>query len=119
MDDSRWIWRYDQRSGPFTVAQLTRLARDGEINHRTLFWSERRAEWLPLRGLLFDLFPGQLVDMRRVGIQRMRVLGSGLDSDCAACKRLADQVYPISKPPVLPPRRCTCNPWCRCTIVAA
>jgi hypothetical protein len=117
VDESRYILWHDQRSGPFTVTQLMGLARDREITHRTLFWSERRGEWLPLRGLLFDLYPSQVPDMQRVGVQYVRVLGSGVD-DCAACKRAADRVYPIHKAPVLPLSRCNCNPWCRCVIVA-
>ena len=118
MEVSRYILWHDQRSGPFTVAQLARLAKDGEINHRTLFWSERSAEWQAQRGLLFDLYPGQLPDMQRVGVRYVQVLGSGV-ADCAACKRLHDRAYPIEKAPKLPPSRCTCNPWCRCVIVAA
>jgi hypothetical protein len=116
-EESRYIFWHNQRSGPFTVVQLMRLARDREISHRTLFWSERSAEWLPLRGLLFDLYPSQVSDMQRVGVQYVRVLGAG-DDDCAACKRAADRVYPIRKAPVLPLSRCTCSPWCRCVIVA-
>ncbi len=117
VEESRYILWHDQRSGPFTVTQLMGLARDREITHRTLFWSERRGEWLPLRSLLFDLYPSQVSDMQRVGVQYVRVLGSGVD-DCAACKRAADRVYLIHKAPVLPLSRCTCNPWCRCVIVA-
>jgi len=104
MDDCRYILWHDQRSGPFTVAQLMRLAKDGEISHRTLFWSERRTKWLPLRGLLFDFCPSQVPNMQRVGIQYVRVLGSGLD-DCAACKRIANRVYPIQTAPAGPPSR--------------
>jgi hypothetical protein len=119
MDETRWIWWFKQLSGPFTVAQLGRLAKDREIDHRTLFWSERLQQWLPLRGLLFDLFPDRVTDMRKAGIQRVRVLGSGTAEECSACKRLADQTYPIEHPPVLPPGRCSCNPWCRCVIITA
>jgi hypothetical protein len=50
--DSHWLWKDGQRKGPFTGQQLHRMAKLGEINNHTLFWSERRQQWLPLLHLL-------------------------------------------------------------------
>jgi hypothetical protein len=56
MDDAHWLWK-EQREGPFTVQQLYRMVKRGEIDNHTLFWSERRREWLPLVQLLSDSVP--------------------------------------------------------------
>ena len=118
MNDSRWLWNDEQHSGPFTIDQLYCMAKRGKIDHRTLFWSDRCHQWLPLRGLIFDVYPSRLGEMRRAGITRVRVIDSGTGEDCSVCQDLAGRTYPIDAAPTLPAKGCTCVPWCRCIIIA-
>ena len=61
--------------------------------------------------------PDRLDEFAKAGVKRVRILGSG-EKDCPACAALADQIFPIDAPPVLPPERCWCVPWCRLILVA-
>jgi len=117
--DAYWLWKDQQRTGPFKIQKLYRMAKRGEIDNHTPFWSERRQKWLPLLHLLCDMYPDRdrLDQMRDVGIKRVKVIGSGLD-DCDACRKLTGQLYATENAPQLPPKDCTCTPWCRCTIAA-
>ena len=55
------------------------LSSRGEIDNHTLFWSDRREQWLALVNLLDDIYPKrERVDqMRQAGIERVEVLGTG------------------------------------------
>ena len=119
MDDAHWIWKA-QSKGPLTVQQLYRMVKRGEIDNHTLFWSERRREWLPLVQLLSDMYPDRdsLNQMRRVGITRVKMLASVLAENCDACRKLAGLTYSIDSAPELPPEDCTCFPWCGCLHIA-
>ena len=57
MEDARWLLKEEQRTGPFTVRQLYRMVRRGEISNQTLFWSDRRQKWLTLVHLIDDIYP--------------------------------------------------------------
>jgi hypothetical protein len=105
--DAHWLWKDQQRRGPFTVQQVYRMAKRGEINNHTPFWSERSQQWLPLLHLLKDMYPDrdQLDQMRNAGIKRVKVIGSGLDDDCDACRKLTGQLYAIDDAPELPPKK--------------
>ena len=118
MEDTRvWLWWYNQRSGPFTIARLY------DINNLTPFWSERSKQWLPLLHLLHDMYPDRerLDQMQRAGIKRVKVIGWGPgweDRNCDACRKLIDCTYPIDAAPELPPKDCACTPWCGCLHIA-
>ena len=123
MDDAHWIIWKKQRKGPFTVQQLYRMVKRGEIDNHTLFWSERRREWLPLVQLLSDMYPhgDRLNQMQRAGIKRVKVIGWGPgweERNCDACRKLIDCAYPIDAAPELPPEGCMCFPWCGCLHIA-
>lgn len=119
MKDTRWLWIDEQQSGPFSVDQLYRMARRGEIGPQTLFWSDNRQMWLPLSGVMFDIEPEEFQQMHECGITRVEILDSGTGEDCPTCHALTGRPYPIATVPALPPDGCTCVPWCRCTIIAA
>jgi len=94
--------------------------KSGEITNRTRFWSDRSKKWLPLSYLLHDFYPNRdrLDQSRRAGIKRIKIIGSGLDeSNCDRCRNLFG-TYPIDTVPELPPKGCTCNPWCGCITIA-
>ncbi len=118
--DARWLLIAEQRSGPFTVQQLYRMAQRGEIDNHTLFWSERSKKWLPLPNLLRDIYPDddKLKQMRDCGIDRIKVIGSGWDDECDSCRKLIERTFSIDAAPELPPQGCTCIPWCRCLHIA-
>lgn len=118
MNDSRWLWLDERQSGHFSVDQLYRMAQRDEIGPHTLFWSERRQQWLPLTGIMFDIEPGEFQQMKECGIFRVEILDSGTGEDCPECHALTGRTYPITSVPELPPEGCTCSPWCRCTIIA-
>ena len=103
MKDRRWLWIDDQQSGPFTVAQIYRMAEREEIGPKTLFWSDVREQWFPLVGLMFDFEPGGLERMRASGIKCVKILDSGTGEDCPICHGLIGRKYQIDAPPTLPP----------------
>ena len=119
-DDARCLLIDEQRSGPFTVQQLYRMAKRGEIDNRTFFWSERSKKWLPLPHLLCDMYPDddKLNQMRDCGIKRVKVIGSGWNDECDSCRNVIDHTFQIDPAPELPPEGCNCTPWCRCIIIA-
>jgi hypothetical protein len=96
------------------------MAESGEIGPTTLFWSEWKAEWLPLKGLMFDIDEpsDRLADFIDSGISHVQILGSGHDTECAACAGLAERFFRAEVAPTLPPEECTCIPWCRCIYIA-
>jgi hypothetical protein len=104
--------------GPYSIDKLCRLAKQEAINHRTLFWSDRQQQWLPLTALMFDLHPNRLEEMRGCGVKFVEVICSGTGEDCIVCRQLTGKTYDIDVAPVLPPDGCTCNPWCRCMFIA-
>lgn len=73
------------------------MARAGEINFATLFWSELRQQWEPLSGMLNDFARRSIDEFIATGIRFVTVLGSGTVEDCAACSELQDRVLPLRK----------------------
>jgi hypothetical protein len=121
MKETRWLWKDERRSGPFTVQQLYRMVDRKEIDNRTLFWSDWRQQWISLVYLLHDIYPEQLDRMREAGIKRVRVIGYGpgwQERNCDACRKLIGRIYLIDAVPDIPPEDCTCTPWCGCSIGA-
>lgn len=121
MDDSdrRYIFIENEIAGPYSLQKLMRMAQHGEINHRTLFWSERETHWLELYGILFDYHPNRIESMVEAGIEYIEVIGSGVGDDCLTCKSLHGVVFPIGEIPKLPPDDCSCIPWCRSLYIAS
>ena len=108
-----WLWLGDQHSGPYSVAQICRLAGDDEpsedqepepalVNRDTLYFSERADEWRQLWR-----FPEEWVEdgydqakqASDSGINYLEFLGSGHDDDCDACKAYECQIVPIKPAP--------------------
>jgi hypothetical protein len=54
------------------------MAKRGEIDNHTLFWSDRRQQLLPLAHLLADIYPTDenLKQMRDAGIKRVQVIST-------------------------------------------
>jgi hypothetical protein len=117
MSDNRKIRFQGEEMGSHSIRDLYRMATRGEINHTAEFWSEQEQSWRPLAGIIFDFSPPRLDDMRRAGITKVKILGSGSD-DCRVCTALQKRVYGIDEVPTLPPADCTCVPWCRCVEIA-
>ncbi len=117
MSDNRKIRFRGEELGTFSINKLYRMAAHGEIDHSAEFWSERALEWMPLAGIIFDLHPSSLDDLKSAGITRVEVIGSGID-DCSVCEAIQGRDYQITEVPMLPPPGCTCVPWCRCTEIA-
>jgi hypothetical protein len=111
-DENRKIRSDGKELGIFSIDQLYRMAMRGDINHTSEFWCERQSAWLPLAGIIIDMYPSRLDQMRDTGFKKVKILGSNSD-DCPACLDLQKNAYPIDEAPTLPPKDCTCIPWCR------
>ena len=48
MNDEYWLHSDDEQSGPFTLAQLQQMLRNGRITAKTLCWQHGFEEWYPL-----------------------------------------------------------------------
>lgn len=116
MNDTRKIRFEGTELGLLNLDQLYRMALDGEIDHGAEFWSVRQKAWRPLVCIMSDFEPSRLGEMRAAGIKRVRVLGPG--EVCPVCTAICASEYPIDQAPSLPPPDCTCEPWCRCVIIA-
>ncbi len=116
-DSRRYISRTGVTEGPYTVDEIYSMAVAGETNIHALFWSESKRAWKPLVGLMLDVDPERIDEFIQAGVKQVRVLGSG-NRDCPACSALADKIFSITSPPVLPPQGCRCVPWCRLVLAA-
>lgn len=56
--------------------------------------------------------------IREVGIKHVKVIGSGNDDECAACREFIEKVYVVAEAPKIPPAKCRCRPYCMVMIVA-
>jgi hypothetical protein len=56
--------------------------------------------------------------MKSAGIQKVKVLGSGVRGRCLACRSDDQVVYLIDRAPVLPHEVCSCHSGCGCILVA-
>lgn len=117
MSDKRKIRFQGEDLGELSIDRLYRMASRGDIDHTAEFWSEQAQDWRGLAGIIFDLQPSRLDDMRAAGITKVEILGSGSD-DCPICTALQGRDFSIDDVPTLPPSGCTCIPWCRCTEIA-
>ena len=113
-DDVREVRGAGQSAGELALFDVFLKATSGELLRPWEFWSPQRQAWLPLAGILFDLYPLDLEAMRRVGTTTVRIQGSPPD-DCPACTALVG-IHPIDNVPALPPSECTCLPWSRLVV---
>jgi len=117
MSDRRKTRFQGKELGLVSIDRLYHMVSRGEVDHTAEFWSERKQEWRGLAGIIFDFQQSRLGDMRAAGITKVEIVGSGSD-DCPACTPLQGRDYAIDDVPTLPPRDCTCVPWCRCVEIA-
>ena len=123
MSEKRKIKVNGEEQGPYSIAQLYRMATRKEIDYTAEFLSEKTNAWLPLAGIIDDLDTTITADqriqqMKRAGITKVGILGSGANGDCPVCGSLCKETYSIDNVPMLPPEGCTCVPWCRLCITA-
>jgi len=115
-DDVRKV-RCGGEEGLLALSKLNRLVSRGDIDGTAEFWSEARQAWLPLVGIMFDIYPDRLPQMLKAGVRKVSILGSAPD-DCPACAALQNKLFSIADVPALPPAGCSCVPWCRLTVIA-
>lgn len=127
-----WLWLEDQHRGPYSAAQICRLAMvdepqedeepvPAEVNRDTLYFSERAYEWRPLWRL-----PEEWVEdgydragqAETCGINYLAFLGSGHDDDCDVCKAYECQIVPVQPAPPISAPGCQCQPWSRGIYIA-
>lgn len=117
MNDERYILIDGQKSGPFSLQQLCRMAERQEIGNGTYYWSIIYEGWMPLAGILSDFGPSGFSQMLEQGfITKAEVLSA--KDDCPACRALSGREYSVSNLPKIPPDGCQCIPWCGCVFVA-
>jgi len=114
-DSRRYISRIGHTEGPFTIDEIYDLILARKMDHNALFWSESKKAWKSMPGIMLDIDPDRLEQFIKEGVKKVRVQSSG-PKDCRACTALADKIFPIDKPPELPPVGCTCVPWCRLVL---
>lgn len=117
MSENRKIRFRGEEIGILSIKKIDRMATRGELDHAADFWSERALEWMPLEGIIFDLQPSNLDDLKSSGITRVEIIGSGMN-DCPVCEAIQGRDYPIAEVPMLPHPGCMCVPWSRCTEIA-
>lgn len=102
--------------GKLTLQQAHRMLSRGDISPPIEYFSDRAKAWRPIAGIMFELEPDRLQDLRNSGFRRVEVAGSG-DEDCEHCAALLDRSFAIEETPKLPPEKCSCIPWCRCMVI--
>ena len=60
----------------------------------------------------------RLQEMKLAGINRVKILGSGLPDTCSICQTDDGKTYPISAAPILPHDKCTCDGGCCCMFLS-
>jgi len=116
-DSRRYISRVGKTEGPFTIDEIYDMVIARKMDHNAMFWSESKKSWKFLPGLMLDVDPDHLDQFIKDGVKQVRVQGSG-PKDCPACSVLADKIFPVDNPPLLPPVGCQCVPWCRLVFAA-
>ena len=61
----------------------------------------------------------RLREMRRAGVSKVEVLGSGRDDTCPICRSDDRKTYEIACAPGLPHEDCSCESGCGCLLIAA
>jgi len=61
----------------------------------------------------------RLRELKRAGIQQVKILGSCRDNACETCRKADGMTYAIQSAPELPHGRCTCEYGCGCIFIAA
>lgn len=118
-DDSRKIWLNNHESGKLSLKRLYAMAMEGQIDHTTHFWSEKKQDWLPLSAILFDLDDkDHLAEFADLGITHTQIIGAGHKDECPACAALVNEFFLVTEAPIIPPKGCSCIPWCRLMYIA-
>ena len=116
MRDRREIRLDGRELGAITIGRIQHLMENGELDHTAEFWSDRRNAWCAVAGIMYDIDPLRVEQMRGAGVERVRIVGT--PEDCPACKELAGTCHGIDELTDLPPPDCVCLPWCRLNVVA-
>jgi len=105
--------------GTFKLPKLMRAIERGDFESPVEFRSIRTNDWLPVAGIIEDFYPSKdkAAGMLEVGITEVQFLEGGPD-DCPLCKTIAAKTYSPADVPEIPPKGCSCIPWCRLCIVA-
>ncbi|MDR2673890.1 MAG: hypothetical protein LBC18_03235 [Opitutaceae bacterium] len=118
-NDTRKIRAAGVEQGEIPLDRLYRLLTRGELAEPVEFYSPARGAWLPIAGIMDDISAARderLHDLRAARVKCVRILGAG--DECPACAALLEKTYTPATVPALPPAGCTCDPWCRCVIIA-
>lgn len=115
-----------QRHASFTSDVVLRLRVSAAMMHLwgtnkppALFPNVERNWDVESRMILFSALESiRLQEMKQAGVQRVKVLGSGLPNACSTCKLCNGKTYGIDEVPVLPHENCTCENGCGCLLIA-
>ncbi len=119
MSEMKYRIRFENEElGSFTLAQLMRMNKRGEFDFHAEYWSSKVEGWRRIAGIMNEEYPPRLLEMKEAGIECVEISLSGNGDDCPSCTALSEKVYPIDEVPEVPPWDCSCEPWCRCIIVA-
>ena|SRR5207302_9579301 len=121
----RYFLRRDEgtQEGPFTEKDILKIFRrvkhDGYTGD-SLYRRSGNKEWKPLRAFAQFEFgdPERLNQIHSVGIKYVKLLGTRLPDECAACKKLDGKIFSVDASPPIPPVDCRCELWCGCILVA-
>ena len=119
--EQRWIYKNGEVCGPFTLAELSRMAGEGGINHSTLFFSELQQNWVELVAIREDYRPTseKLKQFVASGVRKVIFLAAGGPGECDVCAALDCKKFPIAAAPQMPPSGCRCQPWCKSLLGAS
>ena len=114
-----WLWQEEEQKGPFQLREVLELSRKGEVNRETMYFEPTINDWRPLAQMYVEEKAQRLAYLRGAGMPAVQIAGGGLHDECPVCRELLDQVFPIDQAPVLPPEKCTCEPWCKAVYIAS
>jgi hypothetical protein len=116
MTDERRIRHHGQDFGFWRICDLYRAMLEGKFDHTVEFLSLRVNHWLPIVGILEDLdrmeTAEQVRNWKKKGIKTVQFLPACCGRGCSQCKAIAGKTYLIDEMPTIPPKGCTCIPWC-------
>ena len=116
--DKYWLWINEQHWGPCSLKDIVNLAEKEDsddpdeapvVTRETLFWSGKTNEWKPVYRLQEEWkADNQNENPWTEGSKHFMFLASGLDDDCAVCKKYDREIILSVKPPPLPIAGCQC-----------
>jgi hypothetical protein len=114
-----WLWLGEEQSGPYPLREVLDLSRSGKVNRNTMYFEPAINDWRPLSKLYQEQKAERLAYLRDSGMPAVQIAAGGLADECPVCCELLDKVFPITEAPVIPPEKCTCEPWCKMVYVAS